>query len=142
MPTYADLNMASTKSWDEFEDIVCSAAKNRWRNDDCMRPGRYVQRRDEVDVFGTDDEGRLVGLQCKHTLSGLSKEAVLAEEENAESIRPALVHLRGDDGVRRYWHNAPGEDVSGPPDMGQRHGWWEVSMTEIAEVVRSAGAID
>lgn len=93
MPTYADLNMAPPKSWDEFEDIVCSAAKNRWRNADFTRHGRQGQRQDGVDVFGTDDQGRLVGLQCKNTLSGLSKEAVLDEVAKAESFRPALAHL-------------------------------------------------
>lgn len=93
MPTYADLNMAPPKSWDEFEEIVCSAAKNRWRNADFARHGRQGQRQDGVDVFGSDDQGRLVGLQCKNTVSGLSRDVVLDEVGKAESFKPELAHL-------------------------------------------------
>lgn len=94
MPTtYADLNMAPPKSWDEFEDIVCFAAKNRWRNAEFSRRGRDGQRQDGVDVLGLDDQGQLVGLQCKNTVDGLSKEVVLEEVGKAESSRPALAHL-------------------------------------------------
>ncbi len=93
MPTYADMNMAPPKSWDEFEEIVCSAAKNRWRNAEFSRHGRQGQRQDGVDVFGTDDQGRLVGLQCKNTVAGLSKEVVRDEVGKAESFQPPLAHL-------------------------------------------------
>ncbi|MDZ7938248.1 MAG: hypothetical protein U5M53_08210 [Rhodoferax sp.] len=85
--------MAPPNSWDEFEDIVCSAAKNRWRNANFTRHGRQGQRQDGVDVYGDDDQGRLVGLQCKNTLSGLSREVVLDEVGKAESFKPALAHL-------------------------------------------------
>lgn len=93
MPTYADLKVAPPRSWDEFEAITCSSAKNRWNNPDFTRHGRQGQRQDGVDVYGNDNEGKLVGLQCKNTISGVT-EAVIAEEiENAEAFKPALTHL-------------------------------------------------
>jgi len=93
MPTYNELKMAPPKSWDEFEAIVCSAAKNRWKNSDFVRHGRQGQRQDGVDVFGRDDKGRLVGLQCKNTWTGLSIGAIKEEVEKAESFKPVLARL-------------------------------------------------
>jgi hypothetical protein len=93
MPTYANLRMPPPKSWDEFEAIVCSAAKNRWSNPDFTLHGRQGQRQDGVDVFGLDNKGHMVGLQCKNTLSGLSTTTVTDEVEKAESFKPALSQL-------------------------------------------------
>lgn len=93
MPTYAELQVAPPKSWDEFESIVCSAAKNRWASADFVRHGRQGQRQDGVDVYGKDDKGRLVGLQCKNTWAGLTADSVIEEVEKAESFNPPLLHL-------------------------------------------------
>ncbi|WP_423455955.1 hypothetical protein [Ottowia sp. VDI28] len=93
MPTLADLRMPPPRSWDEFEAIVCSAAKNRWDNPEFTRHGRQGQRQDGVDIFGQDDKGRLVGLQCKNTLDGLTAATISAEVEKAESFKPALQQL-------------------------------------------------
>ncbi|MDQ0589886.1 hypothetical protein [Variovorax paradoxus] len=93
MPTLADFRMPPPRSWDEFEAIVCSAAKNRWGNPEFTRHGRQGQRQNGVDVFGQDDKGRLVGLQCKNTLDGLTDATISAEVEKAESFKPALQQL-------------------------------------------------
>ena len=93
MPTYANSRMPPPKSWDEFEAIVCSAAKIRWKSPDFTQHGRQGQRQDSVDVYGKDDKGRLVGLQCKNTWSGVSTTTVQDEIDKAESFKPSLVHL-------------------------------------------------
>jgi hypothetical protein len=93
MPTYADVQMPPPNSWEEFEKIVCSAAKNRWRNPGFSLHGRSGQRQDGVDVFGNDDKGRLVGLQCKNTCSGLTLNAIREEVGKAEAFNPPLYHL-------------------------------------------------
>lgn len=93
MPTYANTRMPPPKSWDEFEAIVCSAAKNRWKSPDFTLHGRQGQRQDGVDVYGKDDKGRLVGLQCKNTWSGVSTTTVDDEVDKAESFKPPLAHL-------------------------------------------------
>ena len=93
MPTYANTRMPPPRSWDEFEAVVCSAAKIRWSSPDFTPHGRQGQRQDGVDVYGKDDKGRLVGLQCKNTWSGVSTATISDEVEKAESFKPALAHL-------------------------------------------------
>lgn len=93
MPTYADSRVNPPKSWDEFEDIVCSAAKNRWTNPDFTRNGRQGQAQAGVDVYGRDHNGRLVGLQCKNSLAGISLKTIQTEVGNAEGFQPSLHHL-------------------------------------------------
>ncbi|MEX3853690.1 hypothetical protein AB3X94_06430 [Paraburkholderia sp. BR10923] len=93
MPTLANSHVAPPKSWDEFEDIVCSAAKNRWQNPDFTRHGRQGQSQDGVDVYGKDDKGQTVGLQCKNTWSGVNEHTVEDEVRKAEAFKPTLAKL-------------------------------------------------
>lgn len=93
MPTLADLRIAPPRSWDEFEEIVCSAAKNRWRNPDFTRHGRQGQRQDGVDIYGNDHQGRFVGIQCKNTWSGITVQMINDEVTKAESFLPKLACL-------------------------------------------------
>lgn len=90
MPTYAELRVAPPRSWDEFEDITCSAAKNRWENPDFSRHGRQGQRQDGVDIYGEDDKGNLVGIQCKNTWDGIKLKTIEDEVVKAESFQPSL----------------------------------------------------
>lgn len=93
MPTLANSKVLPPKGWDEFEDIVCSAAKNRWHNQDFTRHGCQGQRQEGVDVYGKDDRGQIIGLQCKNTLSGVSKRTLVDEIQKAESFQPSLTKL-------------------------------------------------
>lgn len=93
MPTLANSHVAPPKGWDEFEDVVCSAAKNRWRNPDFTRHGRQGQSQDGVDVYGKDENGHLIGLQCKNTWSGVTERTVEDEVKKAEAFRPTLAKL-------------------------------------------------
>lgn len=93
MPTYANTQMQPPKSWDEFEAIVCSAAKNRWKSPNFYLHGNQGQPQDGVDVYGKDEEGRQVGIQCKNTRSGLSEATIQREVNKAESFTPKLAHF-------------------------------------------------
>lgn len=93
MPTLANSHVAPPKSWDEFEDIVCSAAKNRWKNPDFTRHGRQGQSQEGVDVYGNNDKEQLVGLQCKNTWSGLTEQTIEDEAIKAEAFKPTLSKL-------------------------------------------------
>lgn len=90
MPTIASSNIPTPKSWDEFEDIVLSAAKIRWSSPNFYRNGRQGQRQDGVDVFGSDASGQSIGLQCKNTVNGLSEALIKKEILNAGSFEPPL----------------------------------------------------
>lgn len=93
MPTYVELRIAPPKSWDEFEEITCSAAKNRWKNPDFTRHGRQGQRQDGVDIYGVDDKGDLVGIQCKNTWVGIKLKTIKDEVVKADSFQPGLKRL-------------------------------------------------
>lgn len=93
MPTIANSNIPTPKSWDEFESIVLSTAKIRWKSINFFGNGRRGQRQDGVDVFGTSSDGISVGVQCKNTQGGLSVSVVRAEVKNAESFDPPLEAL-------------------------------------------------
>jgi len=93
MPTLADLSIAPPNSADEFEDIACSAAKNRWGQPDFTKHGRRGQSQKGVDVYGTDKNGDLVGIQCKNTVGGVKLATVKAEVKEAEAFEPKLKRL-------------------------------------------------
>ena len=90
MPTIASSNIPPPKSWDEFEDIALSAARLRWESNDFCRNGRQGQKQDGVDIWGHDDEGRHIGVQCKNTVDGISLAVIKREIVNAEAFTPKL----------------------------------------------------
>jgi hypothetical protein len=57
LPTSANANIPPSKYWDEFEDIVLSAAKLRWSSTEFYRQGRQEQRQRGVDIYGDDAKG-------------------------------------------------------------------------------------
>jgi hypothetical protein len=93
MPTYAGSRVAPPQAWDEFEDIVCSAAKNRWDNPNFTRHGRQGQKQDGVDIYGSDHNQELVGLQCKNTVGALNENIIKAEVEKAKKFDEKLTKL-------------------------------------------------
>jgi hypothetical protein len=93
MPTYANTQVPPPKSWDEFEALVCSAAKCRWKNPDFTQHGRKGQSQQGIDVYGKDGSGRWVGLQCKNTVGGVSLKTIKNEVLEAESFTPPISHL-------------------------------------------------
>jgi hypothetical protein len=88
MPTLANANIPPPKSWDEFEDIVLSAAKLRWSSTEFYRHGRQGQRQQGVDIYGDDAEGRRLGIQGKNSVAGVSERTIVEEIVNAESFEP------------------------------------------------------
>ena len=90
LPTIASANVPTPKSWDEFEDILLSASKLRWKSADFSRNGRQGQKQDGVDVFGHDDAGRHLGVQAKNTIGGISEAVIKDEIAKAEKFEPKL----------------------------------------------------
>jgi len=93
MPTIAHANIPPPKSWDEFEDIVLSAAKIRWSSTDFHRHGRSGQSQQGVDVYGHDDRGHHLGLQGKNTVEGITHKVLIEEITKAEAFVPPLDSL-------------------------------------------------
>jgi len=91
LPTIMSAVIPIPKSWEEFEDITLSALKIRWSSPNLTRHGRQGQKQDGVDLYGDDDLGRNVGVQCKLTqVDAVGVDVIRAEIAKAENFQPAL----------------------------------------------------
>ncbi|HIH8982824.1 TPA: hypothetical protein ACYUTL_002563 [Serratia marcescens] len=93
MVTYNSMWLAPPKSWDEFEDMCKSSFQLRWSNPNLNRHGRSGQKQDGVDVYGADSFGHFVGIQCKNTVSGISRAIIDDELLKAEKFNPKITAL-------------------------------------------------
>jgi len=72
---------------------VLSAAKLRWGSPDFHKNGRKGQKQNGVDIWGDNEDGLPIGVQCKNTLSGLELSTVRSEVANAEHFVPPIKKL-------------------------------------------------
>ena len=89
MATYTSMLLPPPTGWDDFEKIVLSALRIKWRSPNLVRHGRAGQAQHGVDIYGPDDLGLLVGVQCKLTASEISPdpERLILQ---AEGFRPLI----------------------------------------------------
>jgi hypothetical protein len=91
MPTIASSHLPVPKSWEEFQAITTDAVRQRWPSREFHENGRAGQAQNGVDIFGEDEFGSVVGVQCKkrwnHPLSLAETNAAVA---CAETFQPAL----------------------------------------------------
>lgn len=91
MPTIASSVIPIPINWDEFEHITLSSLKIRWNSPNLQRNGRQGQGDVGVDIYGEDDLGRNVGIQCKLTKKNSVDFGIIqAEISNAEKFQPPL----------------------------------------------------
>jgi hypothetical protein len=90
MPTLANSKIPPPKNWDEFEDITLSSLKIKWDSPNLTKHGRQGQPQAGVDIYGGDNLGRLVGVQCKKTDLELSVLTIKAEIVKAETFTPPI----------------------------------------------------
>ena len=90
MPTLSSLNIPTPKSWDEFEDICLSSFKLRWSSPTLVKHGRQGQPQNGVDIFGEDNLGLFVGIQCKIKETELTEMNIMQEIAKAEKFNPKL----------------------------------------------------
>lgn len=81
------------KNWQDFEAIVSDALALRWSSTNLQRNGRPGQKQDGVDIYGADDIGRPVGIQCKRYKSALRMADVTSEIGKAEKFKGRLTAL-------------------------------------------------
>lgn len=93
MPTLHSMHLSKPKNWQEFEDIVCDAQSMRWISTDLQKNGRTGQKQSGVDIYGSDDIGRRVGIQCKLCNATLTLKTVEKEIANAEKFKGILSTL-------------------------------------------------
>jgi|GEM_PF-2206418 hypothetical protein len=90
MPTLSSSVIPIPASWDEFEEICLTSLKIRWTSPNLSRNGRQGQTQAGVDIYGEDDLGRFVGVQCKLTTGELKIGTIKDEISKAETFVPML----------------------------------------------------
>ena len=90
MPTFHSMKIPPPKNWDEFEIITLSALRIKWGSPNLQRNGRQGQSQHGVDIFGEDDLGRSVGVQCKNFDTPITIKTVEEELEKAAKFDPPI----------------------------------------------------
>ncbi len=90
MPTLANMQIPPPKTWQEFEDITLSCLKIKWRSNDLKKHGRLGQPQNGVDIYGSDNLGHRVGIQCKLAAEELTIDTIKKEAKKAESFKPKI----------------------------------------------------
>jgi hypothetical protein len=93
MPTFTTMRLPPPKTWQEFEDLVQASLGQRWKTTTLQKNGRSGQKQTGVDIYGSDDVGRRVGVQCKNLKGALTLETVKNEIKRAEKFKGALSAL-------------------------------------------------
>jgi len=75
------------KDWQEFESLVREAMILRWNSPNLQKNGRTGQAQQGVDVWGPDEIGRRVGIQCKRYNHPLKMKDVTEEVAEAEKFK-------------------------------------------------------
>jgi hypothetical protein len=87
------MRLPPPKAWQEFEDLVLASLGQRWKTTTLQRNGRSGQAQAGVDVYGSDDIGRRVGIQCKNFKGALALKTVQKEIERAAKFKGSLSAL-------------------------------------------------
>ena len=93
MPTIQSMELPKATNWQDFETIVRDAQAQRWRSTTLTKNGRSGQKQAGVDIYGPDDVGRPVGIQCKRYKPALKLEQVEDEIAKAEKFKGRLTTL-------------------------------------------------
>jgi hypothetical protein len=108
MPTAYTMLLPPPTSWNEFESIVKTALELKWNSSNIVSHGRQGQSQNGVDLYGSDDFGRTVGIQCKCTSAPLTKVVIDNEIAKAETLTPAIdcfliaTSAQTDKSIQRY----------------------------------------
>jgi len=87
------MELPKPKNWQDFESIVRDAQMQRWKSTTLQKHGRPGQAQDGVDIWGPDDIGRPVAIQCKRYAAALTLDDVTDEIEKATKFEARLTTL-------------------------------------------------
>lgn len=93
MPTIHSMKIPAPTDWQEFESLVREAMILRWSSPNLQKNGRTGQTQQGVDVYGPDEIGRRVGIQCKRYKVQLTIQDVAEEIAEAEKFKGSFSAL-------------------------------------------------
>jgi hypothetical protein len=83
------MQIPAPKSWVEFEEISLTCLKIKWSSPTLTHHGRQGQSQAGVDIYGPDELGRHIGVQCK-LMEEISIKIITDEIAKAEAFKPKL----------------------------------------------------
>ena len=86
MPTIHGMDLPRPEHWQEFEAMTRDAMALRWSSPNLQMNGRSGQKQNGVDIWGVDDLGRPVGIQCKRCNPPLKFKTITDEVDKAEKF--------------------------------------------------------
>jgi hypothetical protein len=93
MPSVLTMELPRPTDAIEFEKIVTEAMQLKWETPRLQRNGRPGQPQNGVDIWGEDDLGRSVAIQCKRTVAAPSISLIDEEISKAETFQPPFTTL-------------------------------------------------
>lgn len=93
MPNIHTMEVPKPSTWQEFEKITWEAYKLAWHSPNLQLNGRPGQTQNGVDIYGPDNLGRPVAIQCKQTKASITKELINEEIEEAEKYDGVITTL-------------------------------------------------
>ena len=93
MASILNSNIPTPKDWQAFERMTRDAFELVWKSPNLQLNGRSGQNQDGVDIYGPDNLGRPVAIQCKNTRATISYETIEGEVKKAESFSGQLSAL-------------------------------------------------
>ena len=92
MPTIGTMRLPPPQDGVEFQDMALAALRRRWNSPELERHGRQGQAQQGVDLYGPDNLGRKIGVQCK-AVKKLTIAEISDEITKAEHFEPAIAAL-------------------------------------------------
>ena len=87
------MDLPKPAHWQDFETIVRDAQAQRWKSTTLTKNGRSGQKQAGVDIYGHDEIGRPVGIQCKRYKPPLALNRVADEIAKAAKFKGRLTTL-------------------------------------------------
>ncbi len=89
MPTKTMLKIPAPKSWEEFQVVTKDAVALRFNSTDMALHGRQGQAQHGVDIYGHDEYGRLIAIECKNYSDTVTISFIEVAIKEAEKFKPA-----------------------------------------------------
>lgn len=92
MPTSSSMEIPPPKNWQDFESLVRDAYSAKWGSQLQMN-GKSGQKQNGVDIYGPDNLGRQVAIQCKRLNGPIKFDVVENELSKSEGFSGPITTL-------------------------------------------------
>jgi len=90
MPVISSMTLPRPNDFEEFERVTLAALAQRWQSPNLQKNGRKGQKQAGVDIYGVDEIGRPVAIQCKNYAQAPKLALIKKEIANAGAYKGKL----------------------------------------------------